>query len=110
MLQLILDNMINKGQLTKNEQKDVLVQLQEKLDAVDTQIEAAVAAGQAKKEAKLREVRSRFPVPAPWLVQRRGWAAHARTFAHCRARRTQSLCLPRVPPPDLRPFATALDP
>mmetsp|Transcript_27788 Transcript_27788/g.89800 ORF Transcript_27788/g.89800 Transcript_27788/m.89800 type:complete len:197 (-) Transcript_27788:509-1099(-) len=60
VLQIILDNMISKGQLTKNEQKEVLVQLQEKLDAIDTQIQAAAAAGQAKKEGKLREVREKL--------------------------------------------------
>lgn len=69
VLQIILDNMISKGQLTKNEQKEVLVQLQEKLDAIDTQIQAAAAAGQAKKEGKLREVRSWLLTPASLLVQ-----------------------------------------
>jgi len=38
VLQLILEGMIDKGQLTKNEQKAVLDQLQQKLNAVDGQV------------------------------------------------------------------------
>jgi len=59
-LQMILDTMINKGQLTKNEQKEVLAQLHEKLDTVNAQIEACSGSAQSKKEAKLREVREKL--------------------------------------------------
>jgi hypothetical protein len=98
VLQVILDNMINKGQLTRNEQKEVLVQLQEKLDAIDTQIQAAAAAGQAKKEEKLKEVRSwLFTLRCPgcacadvplraWLPWDRAFHAPLHPFAHRYAR------------------------
>jgi len=53
-----MDEMVSSGQLTRQEQQEVMEQLAAKLEAVELQLATAQSEGKAKKADKLREVRA----------------------------------------------------